>query len=334
LVVALPGALHWLGIEVFMSVVDNGLAFIFPGQGSQSVGMLAELATHHAEVGDCFRSASEVLGYDLWDLVQNGPESQLNLTQYTQPAMLVAGVSVWRVWNKMTPIQPAWMAGHSLGEYTALVCSSAIKFEDAVRLVAERGRLMQEAVLSETGAMAAILGIDDTQVIHLCHRVSSEEIGVVTPANFNAPGQIVIAGEKAAVLRVIELAKAEGAKRAVLLPVSVPSHCPLMKPAAELFRSSLTACEMDKPNMAIIHNVDVAVHPSPEAIRAALEKQLYSSVRWSDSITFMAQQGVHRFVECGPGRVLAGLNKRIVPELRTGPIFDTESLVKALELAR
>jgi [acyl-carrier-protein] S-malonyltransferase len=316
-----------------MSVVDNSLAFIFPGQGAQSVGMLTGLAAEHPEVESTFRAASEILGYDLWDLVQNGPEEKLNLTQYTQPAMLVAGVSVWLVWNKLADILPGWLAGHSLGEYTALVCADAIKFDDAVRLVAERGRLMQEVARPDVGAMAAILGISDSQVVNACNQASNES-EVVIPANFNAPGQIVIAGDRAAVMRAIELAKAAGAKRAVLLPVSVPSHCPLMKPAAEKFGHFLARCDVEMPSVAVVHNVDVAMHPSPEVIRATLEKQLYSSVRWADSITFMFQQGVSRFVECGPGRVLAGLNKRIVPEARVEAIFDSNSLVKALELVQ
>jgi [acyl-carrier-protein] S-malonyltransferase len=313
--------------------VDSGLAVVFPGQGSQSVGMLSDLAEEHAEVGFSFRVASEVLDYDLWGLVRNGPEERLNLTQYTQPAMLAADVAVWRVWSKRTSARPAWMAGHSLGEYAALVCSGALAFEDAVRLVAERGRLMQEAVPSETGAMAAILGLSDTRVVEVCAKASTET-EVVAPANFNAPGQIVIAGHKLAVARAIDLGKAEGAKRAVLLPVSVPSHCPLMRSAAEKFRKRLAETAIKIPPIAVVHNVDVASHSAPEVIRAVLEKQIYSPVRWAESILFMSQQGVSRFVECGPGRVLSGLNKRIVPECRTEAVFDQNSLVRALELVQ
>lgn len=315
------------------NLVDNGLAVVFPGQGSQSVGMLSDLAGEHAEVGFSFRVASEVLDYDLWDLVRNGPEERLNLTQYTQPAMLAADVAVWRVWSKRTSARPAWMAGHSLGEYAALVCSGALAFEDAVRLVAERGRLMQEAVPSETGAMAAILGLSDTQVVEVCAKASTET-EVVAPANFNAPGQIVIAGHKLAVARAIDLGKAEGAKRAVLLPVSVPSHCPLMRSAAEKFREMLAETAVRIPPIAVVHNVDIASHSAPEVIRAVLEKQIYSPVRWAESILFMSQQGVSRFVECGPGRVLSGLNKRIVPACRTEAVFDQNSLAKALELVQ
>ncbi|MBP1151876.1 ACP S-malonyltransferase [Methylocaldum sp. RMAD-M] len=315
------------------NLVDEGLAFLFPGQGSQSVGMLSKLAEVHTEVASTFQAASEVLGYDLWDLVRNGPEERLNLTQCTQPAMLAADVAAWRVWSKRTSVRPGWMAGHSLGEYAALVCSGALIFEDAVRLVAERGRLMQEAVPPETGAMAAILGLNDTQVVEVCSRASTET-EIVKPANFNAPGQIVIAGHKVAVERAVELGKAEGAKRAVLLPVSVPSHCPLMRSAAEKFREMLSGIAVKIPPIGVLHNVDVASHSAPDVIRAVLEKQLYSPVRWTDSILFMSQQGVSRFVECGPGRVLTGLNKRIVPACRTEAVFDPDSLIRALELVQ
>ena len=225
-----------LKVEDFirMSMTDNCLAFVFPGQGSQSVGMMQELAASHPEVEQTFRTASDVLGYDLWHLVAEGPDERLNLTEQTQPAMLAAGVAAYRVWEKVSDVRPGWMAGHSLGEYTALVCAGAIAFEDAVALVVERARLMQGAVATGTGAMAAILGLDDAQVHAVCAALSSAE-EVVTPANFNAPGQVVIAGHAASVARAVDALKAEGAKRAVLLPVSVPSHCPLMEGAAEKF---------------------------------------------------------------------------------------------------
>jgi [acyl-carrier-protein] S-malonyltransferase len=315
-----------------MSVMDNGLAFLFPGQGSQSVGMLSGLAEAQPEVEKTFRTASEVLGYDVWDLVLNGPEERLNSTQYTQPAMLAAGVAAWRAWCEKSEVRPGWMAGHSLGEYTALVCAGALGFEDGLRLVAERARLMQEAVPPEVGAMAAVLGLNDEQVVAVCKQASSET-EIVTAANFNAPGQVVIAGHRPAVARAIDLAKAEGAKRAVLLPVSVPSHCPLMQPAAERFKPILEAMPIESPAIGVVHNVDVAMHPAPEVIRSALQKQLYGSVRWADTILFMSQQGVDRFVECGPGKVLAGLNKRIVADVKTEAIFDPSSLAKALDLA-
>lgn len=316
-----------------MNRVDNGLAFIFPGQGSQSVGMLSGLAESYPEVVTTFGTASEVLGYDLWDLVRNGPEDRLNSTCQTQPAMLAAGVAAWRVWCGQTEVRPGWMAGHSLGEITALVCAGALGFEDGLRLVAKRAKLMQEAVPPEVGAMAAILGLSDEQVVGLCQQATSPT-ETVTAANFNAPSQVVIAGHRPAVLRAMELAKAEGAKRAVLLPVSVPSHCILMEPAAEKFGTELEQVAIESPAIGVVHNVDVAMHPAPEVIRAALQRQLYGSVRWADSILFMSQQGVGCFVECGPGRVLAGLNKRIVPDAKTESIFDANSLAKALDLVQ
>jgi len=315
-----------------VKVTDHHLAFVFPGQGSQAVGMLAGLAKVHPEVEATFGFASEVLGYDLWDLVQHGPAERLSQTIHTQPAMLAAGVAAWRVWCRQTQVRPGWLAGHSLGEYTALVCAGALDFQAAVRLVEERARLMQEAVPADVGAMAAILGLGDAEVVEVCARASSDS-EIVTAANFNDPKQIVIAGDKAAVMRAVDLAKAAGAKRAVVLPVSVPSHCPLMKPAAGRFAPVLDATAIAPPTFAVVHNVDVATHPEPAAIRAALAQQLHGAVRWADSVRYMSQQGVDRYVECGPGKVLAGLNKRIVPEAKTESLFDPASLAKALELA-
>jgi [acyl-carrier-protein] S-malonyltransferase len=314
-----------------MSSTDKGLAFLFPGQGSQAKGMLAELAQHHPEVSLSFAQASDVLGYDLWRLVQEGPEDQLNSTEFTQPAMLAAGVAVWRVWCAGSEVRPALMAGHSLGEYTALVCAGALAFEAGLRLVVERARLMQQAVPARVGAMAAILGLEDGQVVDVCRKASSAT-EVVTAANFNAPGQVVIAGNSAAVVRATEMAKAAGAKRAVMLPVSVPSHCPLMQPAAETFRSVLENIAFQTPTTAVIHNVDVKVHSDLNEIRYALEQQLYGSVRWAETINYMVGQGVTRFIECGPGRVLAGLNKRIVTGAATETLSDTISLAKAASL--
>ena len=310
---------------------DSGLAFMFPGQGSQSVGMLRELAAEHAEVARTFAEASEVLGYDLWRLAEAGPVEQLNLTEHTQPAMLAAGVAAFRVWRKVSGVLPGWMAGHSLGEYSALVCAGALRFEDAVGLVAERARLMQEAVAPGVGAMAAILGLDDVKVVALCAAVSTAE-EIAAPANFNSPGQLVIAGHARAVARAIEAAKAEGAKKAVLLPVSVPSHCPLMAGAAERFRAALDRVEIGEFTVPVIHNADVASHMAAEVVRAVLASQLHYPVRWSDTVRFLYDQGVHRFVECGPGKVLAGLNKRIVKDASTEAVFSPESLNKALEL--
>ena len=316
-----------------MNKTDNGLAFIFPGQGSQSLGMMRELASLHVEVGHIFAAASEVLGYDLWRLVTDGPINQLNLTEHTQPAMLAAGVAAFQVWSKVSNVRPAWMAGHSLGEFSALVCAGAIDFGDAVGLVAERARLMQGAVEPGTGAMAAILGLDDSKVIAVCTDVTTHE-EVVAPANFNSSGQIVIAGHASAVSRAIEAAKKVGAKKALLLPVSVPSHCPLMLGAAMEFRETLARTPFHELNTPVVHNVDVTSHATPGDIRFVLEQQLYSPVRWSDTVRFLFDQGIRRFIECGPGKILAGLNKRIVTDARVEAIFDPDSLNKALEMVK
>ncbi len=312
-------------------MTENRLAFVFPGQGSQSVGMMRELAAHHPEVGQTFDTASQILGYDLWRLVLDGPVEDLNLTEHTQPAMLAAGVAAYKVLGKYTAVVPSWMAGHSLGEYTALVCSGAIDYVDAVGLVAERARLMQGAVEAGTGAMAAVLGLDDEKVAALCGDISAPG-DVVSPANFNSSGQVVIAGHAAAVARAMEAVMQAGAKKAVLLPVSVPSHCPLMEGAALAFRETLANTAIHEFNIPVIHNVDVASHSTPDAVRSVLEQQLFNPVRWSDTIRFMHGQGVRRFIECGPGKVLASLNKRIVKDTRVEAVFDPGSLNKALEL--
>ena len=312
-------------------MTENRLAFVFPGQGSQSLGMMRELAAHHPEVGQTFDTASQILGYDLWRLVMDGPLEDLNLTEHTQPAMLAAGVAAYKVLGKFTTAIPSWMAGHSLGEYTALVCSGAIDYADAVGLVAERARLMQGAVEAGTGAMAAVLGLDDEKLAALCGEISTPE-EVVSPANFNSPGQVVIAGHAAAVARAMEAVMQAGAKKAVLLPVSVPSHCPLMEGAALAFRETLAKTTIHEFNIPVIHNADVASHPAPDAVRSVLEQQLFNPVRWSDTIRFMHGQGVRRFIECGPGKVLASLNKRIVKDTRVEAVFDPGSLNKALEL--
>ncbi|MFP5505339.1 MAG: ACP S-malonyltransferase [Gammaproteobacteria bacterium] len=308
--------------------MDKQLAIVFPGQGSQSIGMLAELAGAHSEVQATFAEASDALGYDLWALAQNGPEADLNRTDRTQPAMLAAGVAVWRVWCKLGGAQPGFMAGHSLGEYTALACAGSLAFGDGIRLVAERGRLMQEAVPAGVGAMAAILGLDDDQVRQACDAAAHGE--VVQAVNFNSPGQVVIAGHKAAVERACEQAKALGAKRAVPLAVSVPSHSSLMQSAAEAFAATLAAVEFKAPTVPVIHNADVAAHADPAAIRDALIRQIHSPVRWVETVQYLAAQGVTRIVEAGPGKVLAGLNKRIDKNLAAHAAFDSASLAEAL----
>ncbi len=309
-------------------IANNNFAIVFPGQGSQSIGMLAELAAAYPQVGVTFAGASEVLGYDLWELVQNGPEDMLNQTDRTQPAMLAAGVAVWRVWQQNGGMQPALMAGHSLGEYTALVCADAIDFATAIALVAERGRCMQSAVPAGVGAMAAILGLDDDAVAVVCAESAGDEI--VSPVNFNSPGQVVIAGHAGAVERAVVAAKAAGAKRAIKLPVSVPSHCALMEPAAQSFATRLAETTIQKPAIPVIQNVDAAAHDQPDDIRDNLGRQLYSPVQWVKTVHTMRAQGIERIVEAGPGKVLAGLCKRIDKGIANAAVYDQASLAKAL----
>jgi len=304
------------------------LGFIFPGQGSQSIGMLCELADKYKIVQQTFAVASDVLSYDLWHLVQDGPEERLNETQHTQPALLTASVAIWNVWNERNGVRPDVMAGHSLGEYTALVCSDAIQFKDAVALVAKRGQYMQEAVPAGVGAMAAILGLSDEQVMSACR--DAEQGQVVSAVNFNSPGQVVIAGNTAAVDRAIALCQESGAKRAIKLPVSVPSHCQLMIPAAEKLLQRLQEIEINPPSIPVINNVDVKAESNPDSIRDALKRQLFSPVRWVEIISKMNQDGVDRLIECGPGKVLVGLTKRIEKSMVAVPVFSPETLDEAL----
>lgn len=280
---------------------------MFPGQGSQSVGMLATLADAESVIGDTFVEASEVLGYDLWQLCQQGSDEQLSETERTQPAMLAAGVSIWRAWQRRGGAAPAMMAGHSLGEYSALVCAGAIEFRAAVALVRLRGQAMQRAVPAGTGAMAAILGLDDALIEAAC--VESAQGEVVQPVNYNSPGQLVIAGNKAAVARAIENCKARGAKRAVLLPVSVPSHSALMKPAAEEMREHLRDLAVQAPTIRV-YAFDGGLHATPAAIRDGLYRQLFNPVRWSAIVAAIITAGARQLIECGPGKVLAGLARR------------------------
>jgi len=293
------------------------------------MGMLAGLGQNHSLVQETFAQASEVLGFDLWRLIQQGPESELNATCNTQPAMLAAGIALWRVWHQRGGDSPAIMAGHSLGEYSALVCAGALEYEDAVALVAERGRIMQEAVAPGEGAMAAILGLDDQHVIAVCEKsAQGEEVAAV---NFNSPGQVVIAGTATAVQRAVTLAKTEGAKRAILLPVSVPSHCALMLDAARKLESYLSTVAVRTPVIPVVNNVDVNMEIDERAIRDALVRQLHSPVRWVETIQSISSQGVGRVVECGPGKVLAGLNKRIARNMVVFSVFDEDSLQNAIE---
>jgi len=303
------------------------LAFVFPGQGSQSVGMLDALAAVYPLVNSTFNEASDALGYDLWSIVSSGPEDRLNKTEITQPAMLAAGVAVWRVWEADGGPMPTVMAGHSLGEYTALTCAGALAFGDAIRLVADRGRYMQEAVPAGQGAMAAVVGLEDDQVRALCDLNAQGE--VLSPVNFNSPGQVVIAGTAAAVARVVENAKNAGAKLAKTLPVSVPSHCALMHPAAERMRERLLQLQIGTPRIPVLHNVHVRSESAPDAIREALVKQVESPVRWVETVRSMAADGVQKLIECGPGKVLAGLNKRIDKNLQTLAVYDPESFRQA-----
>lgn len=308
---------------------DTNFCTVFPGQGSQSVGMLSALADEYGIVNETFSQASDALGYDLWALVQDGPKEELNQTAKTQPAMLASGVAVWRVWQSLGGATPSLMAGHSLGEYTALVCAGALAFEDAIKLVAERGRFMQEAVPEGTGAMAAVLGLEDDQVRQVCADAANGE--VAEAVNFNSPGQVVIAGSKSAIDRACELAKGAGAKRALPLPVSVPSHCALMKPAAERLAEMLTSVAINSPSIPVLHNVNVASAADGDAIRQLLAEQLYSPVRWVETVQKMAASGASVLLEAGPGKVLAGLTKRIDRNLKGVAVFDPDSMNSALE---
>ncbi|WP_226564042.1 ACP S-malonyltransferase [Shewanella chilikensis] len=307
----------------------ENFAFVFPGQGSQAVGMLADLAEGYPVVTETFREASEVLGYDLWQLVQQGPAETLNETDKTQPALLSASVALYRAWQAAGKAAPSVMAGHSLGEYSALVCAGVLKFTDAVKLVELRGKLMQQAVPAGTGAMFAIIGLDNDAIAKACE--DSAEGAVVSPVNYNSPGQVVIAGEKNAVERAAAACKAAGAKMAVALPVSVPSHCALMKPAADKLATALGDIEFSQPQIPVINNADVAQPQDAADIRDALVCQLYSPVRWTETVEAMAAMGVTELYEVGPGKVLTGLCKRINKSLTAKAVNDAASLAALIE---
>jgi [acyl-carrier-protein] S-malonyltransferase len=308
---------------------DSRLAFVFPGQGSQSLGMLSALAQTQPEVEATFAEASEALGYDLWSLCQAGPEDQLNRTEHTQPALLAAGVAVWRAWRARGGARPAMLAGHSLGEYTALVCGGALSLAEGVRLVRTRGQLMQSAVAEGRGAMAAILGAEDALVEQVCAEVAGAE--VVQPANYNAPGQIVIAGHAAAVERALAALGERGVRKAVRLAVSVPSHCALMREAAEALAEALASIDLCMPEIPVIHNVTSKTSSDVSSMRTALAAQLHQPVRWTGCVQALAAAGVSRVAECGPGKVLTGLAKRIDKGLDARALGSPDELNATLE---
>ena len=301
-------------------------AMVFPGQGSQALGMLSDIAEHYPEVTYTFAQASEALGYDLWQLVQQGPAEELDKTIHAQPALLTAAYAIWQILRTHSRLQPSLLAGHSLGEYTALVCAQALNFSDAVRLVAARGQYMQEAVPRGQGALAAIIGLDEVAVAELCYQTVVGTHDILASANFNSPGQIVIAGNAAAIDRALPLAKERGARLAKRLTVSVPSHCSLMKPAAEKLAQRLAGLALQAPVIPVVNNVDVKPYASVGAIRDGLTRQLFSPVRWVETIQFFAAQGVDTVIECGPGKVLTGLNKRIADNMQYNHTADLGSL--------
>jgi len=309
--------------------MSSNLAFVFPGQGSQAVGMLAELGANHSIVTDTFGQASKVLGYDLWQLVQHDADGQLNQTHITQPALLTASVALWRLWLDQGGATPKVMAGHSLGEYSALVCAGALDFEDAVSLVEARGKFMQAAVPAGEGAMAAIIGLGDDAIAEACEVSAQGQI--VAPVNYNSPGQVVIAGSKAAVERAMVACKEAGAKRALPLPVSVPSHCALMQPAADQLSEMLASIQVNVPIIPVVQNVDAKVATSGESIVKNLVAQLHQPVLWTQCVEAIATYDADLVVECGPGKVLTGLTKRIDKTLQSASINDAASLAATLE---
>ena len=309
-------------------MTQQNLAFVFPGQGSQKIGMLADLAASYPIVTQTFAEASQVLGYDLWELVQNGSQEDINLTERTQPLLLTASVAVWRVWQEKKGLQPALVSGHSLGEWSALVCAGVVAFKDAVKLVQQRGKFMQEAVPAGQGAMAAIIGLDDNLIIEACKNAEQGE--VVSAVNFNSPGQVVIAGTAAAVERASALCKEAGAKRALPLPVSAPFHTSLMRPAADRLAEQIAATEFKTPQIPVVHNVTAQTETNSEKIKALMIEQIYSAVRWVECVNTISTAGINITVECGPGKVLSGLNKRINAELTTLSIEKSEEMDKVL----
>lgn len=305
-------------------------AFVFPGQGSQSVGMLSDFSLQYPIITDIFAESSEAVGYDLWNLIQKGPEDKLNQTEHTQVAMLTSDVAVHRLLMQQGVPAPQIMAGHSLGEYAALVCADSLTLADAAKLVARRGQVMQNAIPTGMGAMAAVVGLTDEQVSALCDEASLED-QIVTPANYNAIGQVVVAGHTSAVNRLVELADEAGARLAKVIPVSVPCHCPLLSDAAELFYEHLTAINFKVPSIDVVSNVDLGIYHSTQHIRDRLKKQLYSPVRWVETIQLFKSMNIELVIECGPGKVLSGLTKRIDRSLSAISVYDTISLDQVVE---
>ena len=305
------------------------IAFVFPGQGSQKIGMLAELAQDHAIIKETFDQASDVLGYDMWDLIQQGEQDAINLTERTQPILLASSVAIWRLWNEHNGAQPSLMAGHSLGEWSALVCSGVVNFEDALKIVRARGQYMQQAVPVGEGAMAAIIGLDDQAILDACS--NAQTLGVVDAVNFNAPGQVVIAGSNAAVEAAMETCKAAGAKRALPLPVSAPFHTSLMKPAADNLADLVNSVTFSVPQVPVVHNVHAQTESDPETIKALMLEQIYSPVKWVDCVNQLKNNGATTLIECGPGKVLSGLSKRIDREISSLAMDNVADFTAALE---
>ncbi|RMA81086.1 ACP S-malonyltransferase [Umboniibacter marinipuniceus] len=305
---------------------NAALAFVFPGQGSQKIGMLAELAEQHSIVGETFAEASDILGYDLWALCQQGEQDAINQTAVTQPLLLTASIAAFRIWQQQSTVLPAYVAGHSLGEWSALVAADVVDFADAVRLVQRRGELMQAAVPAGEGGMAAILGLTDEQVISVCADADAHAV------NFNCPGQVVIAGTAAAVDAAVEGAKQAGAKRAIPLAVSAPFHTPMMKPAAEALATDIAATEFRAPRIPVVHNVTANTESSADTIKQLMVEQVYSAVKWTQSVEFMINAGIEATIECGTGKVLCGLNKKVSRGLQVASLEDAAGLEKALGL--
>ena len=310
-------------------MTNQQLAIVFPGQGAQKVGMLADIAAHYPVVRETFAEASDALGYDMWALIQAGPQEELNLTEKTQPILLTSSVALWRVWQQRNGAQPALLAGHSLGEFSALVCADSINFVDAVRLVRARGQFMQTAVPLGEGAMAAILGVEDQQIVDICREVSAAN-DVVEAVNFNSPGQVVIAGKVAAVDLAIEKLKAVGCKRALPLPVSAPFHTSLMRPAGDKLKAAMAALPFNAPKIPVVHNVNALPELNADKIKTILFEQIFSPVQWTACVQYMAAHGITTTLECGPGKVLSGLNKRIDKSLTSFGIEDNDGLEQAL----